>query len=113
SDPQAIEHIREIEGRLDGLKEFRAKADARSLQRQESGALLQPIAARLADLIQRIAMLTKDVEIKNRLLALHAIMQVNDGERVEAGRVENALTGGSLRPELYQMLLMGLSKQAA
>jgi methyl-accepting chemotaxis protein len=113
SDPQAIEHIREIEGRLEGLTGFRAKADARSLQRQESGALLQPIAARLADLIQRIAMLTKDVEIKNRLLALHAIMQVNDGERMEAGRVENALTGGSLRPELYQMLLMGLSKQAA
>jgi methyl-accepting chemotaxis protein len=112
SDPQAIEHIREIEGRLEGLAGFRAKADARSLQRQESGLLLQPIAARLADLILRIAMLTNDVEIKNRLLALHAMMQVNDGERIEAGRVENALKGGSLRPELYQMLLSGLSKQA-
>jgi len=113
SDSQAIEHIREIEGRLEGPAGFRAKADARSLQRQESGALLQPIAGRLADLILRIAMLTNDVEIKNRLLALHAIMQVNDGERIEAGRIENAITGGSLRPELYQMLLTGLSRQAA
>ena len=113
SDPQAIEHIREIARRLEGLTAFRAKADARSLQRQEFWALLQPIAARLAELIQRIAMLTNDVEIKNRLLALHAIMQVNDGERIEAGRVENAITAGSLRPELYQMLLNGLSRQAA
>jgi methyl-accepting chemotaxis protein len=40
-------------------------------------------------------------------------MQVNDGERIEAGRVENALSGGSLRPELYEMLLTGLSKQTA
>ncbi len=113
SDPQAIEHIREIGGRLDRLAGFRAKADARTLQRQESGALLQPIATRLADLIQRIAVLTNEVEIKNRLLALYAIMQVNDGERIEAGRVENALTGGTLRPELYEMLLTGLSKQTA
>ena len=34
SDPQAIEHIREIARRLEGLTAFRAKADARSLQRQ-------------------------------------------------------------------------------
>ena len=113
SDSEAIEHIRDIERRLEGLAAFRAKADARSLQRQESGALLQPIASRLGDLIQRIAVLTNDVEIKNRLLALYAIMQVNDGERIEAGRIENAITGGSLRPELYQMLLTGLSRQAA
>jgi len=111
SDPQAIEHIKDIERRLEGLAAFRSKADARSLQRQESGALLQPISARLADLILRIAVLTNEVQIKNRLLALHAILQMNDGERIEAGRTENALTAGSLSPELYQLLLMGLSKQ--
>src|SRR5215510_7282617 len=112
SDPQAIEHIRDIERRLEGLAGFRANADARTLQRQESGAFLQPIASRLADLILRIAMLTDDVQIKNRLLALHAIMQISDGERIEAGRAENALTAGFLDAELYRMLLLGVSKQA-
>jgi methyl-accepting chemotaxis protein len=112
SDSQAIEHIKDIERRLEGIAGFRAKADARTLQRQESGALLQPIAARLADLILRIATLTNEVQIKNRLLALHAILQMNDGERIEAGRTENALTAGSLDPALYQLLLMGLSKQS-
>src|SRR5438034_1079249 len=61
SDPQALEYISEIERRLGGLTEFRAKADARTLQRQESGALLQPIASRLADLILRVAMVTNNV----------------------------------------------------
>jgi methyl-accepting chemotaxis protein len=112
SDAQALACISEIERRLEGLAEFRAKADARTLQRQESGALLQPIAARLADLILRVAMVTNDVQIKNRLLALHAILQLNDGERIEAGRAENALTAGFLDAELYQLLLLGLSKQA-
>jgi methyl-accepting chemotaxis protein len=112
SDPQALEHISDIERRLEGLAEFRTKADARTLQRQESGALLQPIASRLADLILRVAMVTNDVQIKNRLLALHAILQLNDGERIEAGRAENALTAGFLDAELHRLLLMGVSKQA-
>jgi methyl-accepting chemotaxis protein len=111
SDPQALEYISDIERRLEGLAAFRASADARTLQRQESGALLQPIASRLADLILRVAMITNDVQIKNRLLALHAILQLNDGERIEAGRAENALAAGFLDAELYQVLLMGLSKQ--
>ena len=112
SDPQALEHIGDIERRLDGLTEFRTKADGRTLQRQESGALLQPIASRLADLILRVAMVTNDVQIKNRLLALHAILQLNDGERIEAGRAENALAAGFLDAQLYQLLLLGVSKQA-
>jgi methyl-accepting chemotaxis protein len=112
SDPQALEHISDIERRLDGLTAFRAAADARTLQRQESGALLQPIASRLADLILRVAMLTKNVPIKNRLLALHAILQLSDGERIEAGRAENALAAGFLDAELYRVLLLGVSKQA-
>src|SRR5262245_51017043 len=112
SDPQALACISEIERRLEGLAEFRAKADARTLQRQESGSLLQPIAARLADLILRVAMVTNNVQIKNRLLALHAILQLNDGERIEAGRAENALAAGFLDAELYRLLLLGLSKQA-
>ncbi len=111
SDSKALEHISEIERRLDGLTAFRADADARTLQRQESGALLQPIASRLAELILRVTMVTNDVQIKNRLLALHAILQLNDGERIEAGRAENALTAGFLDAELYQLLLLGLSKQ--
>jgi methyl-accepting chemotaxis protein len=111
SDSQALGHVSDIERRLDGLAAFRSKADARTLLRQETGALLQPITARIADLILRIATLTNDVEIKNRLLALHAIMQLNDGERIEAGRGENALTSGALNPELYRLLLLGLSKQ--
>ena len=112
TDRQALEYVSEIERRLEGLVDFRAKADARTLQRQESGALLQPIATRLADLILRVAMVTNNVKIKDRLLALHAILQLTDGERIEAGRVESALAAGFLDAQLYQILLMGLSKQA-
>jgi len=112
SDPQALECISDIERRLEGLAGFRAKADDRTLQRQESGTLLQPIAARLADLILRVAMVTNNVRIKNRLLALYSILQLNDGERIENGRAENALAAGFLDAQLYQLLLVGLSKQA-
>src|SRR5215470_3201718 len=112
TDRQALEYVSEIERRLEGLVDFRAKADARTLQRQESGALLQPIATRLADLILRVAMVTNNVKIKDRLLALNAILQLTDGERIEAGRVESALAAGFLDAQLYQILLMGLSKQA-
>src|SRR5262249_20320027 len=112
SDPRALEHISEIERRLDGLAAFRAAADARTLQRQESGALIQPIASRLADLILRVAILTNNVQIKNRLLALHAILQLSDGERIEAGRAENALAAGFLDAELYRLVLLGGTQQA-
>ncbi len=45
-------------------------------------------------------------------MALHAIMQMNDGQRIEAGRTEIALNSGALDPQTYQTLLLGLSKQS-
>jgi methyl-accepting chemotaxis protein len=112
SDSKAVEYISEINRRLEGITAFRAKTDARALQHRDSGVFLQPISARLADLLARIASLTDEVRIKNQLLGLHAILQMNDGVRIEWGRTEDALRGGPLSTDLYQMLMLGLSKQA-
>ena len=44
-------------------------------------------------------------------MALHAIMQMNDGQRIEAGRLDVALSKGPLEAT-YQIVLTGLAKQA-
>src|SRR5258708_6716201 len=111
-DPKAIKLVVEIEQYLGGLKGFRARADARTLQRRESGDLVQPITAALGDLFHRIAVLLNHHQLRELLLGLHAIMQMNDGQRTEGGRTELALRDGPLDAGTFQNLLLGLSKQA-
>jgi methyl-accepting chemotaxis protein len=112
SDLKAIGIVKDIERRLDGLEAYRKKADARTLERRASGDLLQPITAGLADLFQRLAALVKEDELSELLVALHAIIQMNDGQRIEAGRLEIALREGALDAGTYQVLLSGLAKQS-
>jgi hypothetical protein len=45
------------------------------------------------------------------LLALHAIMQVNDGARIESSRTDIALKVGPLDAGTYRSLIDGLAKQ--
>jgi methyl-accepting chemotaxis protein len=112
SDRKAAALISDIDRRLDGLEGFRAKADARTLQRREIGDLLQPIHSDVADLFHRIAVLLDHPRLRELLLGLHAIMQMNDGQRIERGRAEIALQDGKLDAETFQILMLGLSKQA-
>jgi methyl-accepting chemotaxis protein len=112
SDPKAADIVADIERRLDGLEAYRQKADARTLERRATGDLLQPITAGLADFFQRIAALVKEEQLSELLMGLHAIMQMNDGQRIEAGRLEIALREGPLEAGVYQLLLNGLAKQS-
>ena len=112
SDPEAVKTVSEIEQRLEGLAGFRARADARTLQNREAGELLQPITVGVADLFHRIAVLLEHPRLRELLLGLHAIIQMNDGQRTEAGRSETALQAGSFDPAIFQSLMFGLSKQA-
>jgi methyl-accepting chemotaxis protein len=112
SDPKAAKLVSEIEQRLGGLEGFRARADARTLQRRESGDLLQPITADLADIFHRMASLVNHDQLSELLLALHDIMQMNDGQRIENGRTDIALSSGPLDSKAYQTLLLGVAKQS-
>jgi hypothetical protein len=112
SDPRAAEIVADIERRLGGLEAYRQKADTRTLERRASGDMLQPITAGLADFFQRIAALVKEEQLSELLMGLHAIMQMNDGQRIEAGRFEIVLREGPLDPATYQVLLNGLAKQS-
>jgi methyl-accepting chemotaxis protein len=112
SDLKAVEIVSDIERRLGGLEGYRQKADARTLERRASGDLLQPITAGLADLFQRIAALVNEDQLSALLMGLHAIVQMNDGQRIEAGRMELALRNGPLDAGTYQILLNGLAKQS-
>jgi methyl-accepting chemotaxis protein len=112
SDPKAADIVADIERRLDGLEAYRQKANTRTLERRASGDLLQPITAGLADFFQRIAALVKEDQLSELLMGLHAIMQMNDGQRIEAGRLEIALREGPLEAGVYQLLLNGLAKQS-
>jgi methyl-accepting chemotaxis protein len=112
TDPVAIAIVADIEQRLGGLETFRQKADARTLESRAAGDLLQPITAGLADLFERIAALVNENQLSELLLGLHAIMQMNDGQRIEAGRLDVALREGPLDPATYQVLITGLAKQS-
>jgi methyl-accepting chemotaxis protein len=111
-DPKALQYVREIEQQLKGLDGFRAKADDGTLARRDSGPLLQPLTAKLADLIHRIATLVREPRTNELLLALHASMQMSDGVKIEAGRTDVALNGGPLDPAIFQTLMLGLAKQS-
>jgi methyl-accepting chemotaxis protein len=111
SDPEAIGIIREIEERLVGVNELRAKADTRTLQRRDAADLLQPITAGLADLFPRLALLINQEQLSQSLLAMQAIMELNKGQRFESGRADIALSSGSLDVPTYQTLQLGISKQ--
>lgn len=112
SNPQAEAIINEINQRLGGLVEFRAHADARTLQLRDAGDLLQPITTRVGEMFQLTAHLIKQEQLSELLLAMHAVMQMNDGQRVEAGRSEVALQQGSVDAATYQLWLFGIAKQA-
>jgi methyl-accepting chemotaxis protein len=111
SDPESIGIIKEIEERLVGVNEFRAKADARTLQRRETGDLLQPITTGLADLFPRLALLINQEQLSRSLLAMQAIMEVNRAQRFESARTDIALSSGSLDAQTYQTLQIGISRQ--
>jgi hypothetical protein len=68
TDSTATGLISDIERRLGALAGYRTKADARTLQRADSAALLQPMTAGLADLIERIAVLVDQSELSRLLL---------------------------------------------
>jgi methyl-accepting chemotaxis protein len=112
SDTRSDAIIDDIERRLGGLDAYRAKADARTLQRRDGAELFGAITAGVADLFLRIAHLIHQDQLGERLLALQAIIQMNDGQRVESGRTEIALISGPLDSQTYRALMLGLSKQS-
>jgi methyl-accepting chemotaxis protein len=111
ADPKAVAMIGDLERRLDGLEGFRAKADARTLKLKDSGDLLQPITAGVAEVFPRIAHLVNQDQLSELLLGLYSIIEMNDGQRIEGGRTNIALRDGPLETQAYQTLLLGLSKQ--
>jgi methyl-accepting chemotaxis protein len=110
-DAAALNIVTEIETQLQRLVAFRKKTDERTLARVDSALLLQPLGSRLSMLVHRIASLINEAQINRWLLALHAVMQMSEGVRNEAGRTETALTNGPLDLQNYQQLLLGLAKQ--
>jgi methyl-accepting chemotaxis protein len=112
SDSAALDLIREIQERLKGVDAFRLKTDTGTLARQDSGRLLQPITAGLGDLVQRIAAIIDEHRASRILLALHAIIQMNDGTSIEAGRTDVALTRSQFDTQTYQLFILGLAKQS-
>src|SRR5258708_18524990 len=112
SDAKALGVISEIERRLGGLAAFRQKADARTVERRDAGELLQPVTTRLAELFQRIAHLTNQDQLSELLLALHASMQMNDGQKIESARSDVGLKQGRLDAGVYQLWLTGVAKQS-
>ena len=112
TDPKALGLISEIEQRLGGLAAVRQKADARTFERRDAGNLLQPITTRLAELFQRIAHLINQDQLSELLLGLHAVMQMNDGQKIESARSDLALKDGRLDAAAYQIWLIGVAKQS-
>ncbi|HLH98106.1 MAG TPA: methyl-accepting chemotaxis protein [Xanthobacteraceae bacterium] len=111
TDVKALSIIGDIERRLNDLDDFRHKVDTQTLDNRRWGVLLQPITTGLADLFQRIAYLLNEDKLVERLLALSAIMQMNDAEKIEANRLETALNAGALDSATYQLVLTGLAKE--
>jgi signal transduction histidine kinase len=113
SDARGLDLVSDIERRLGGLAAFRENTDARTMTRRDSLELFQPLSARLADLVLRISAVVEEFRTSQLLLALHAIMQMNEGSSIENGRSDVALKDGKLESGDYQLLLRGLWKQAA
>ena len=111
TDAKALAIIADIEHRLNDLGDYRQNVDARTLDNRRWGVLLQPITTGLADLFARIAYLLDEDKLVERLLALNAIMQMNDGHKIEANRLETALNTGTLDSATYQLVLTGVAKQ--
>jgi methyl-accepting chemotaxis protein len=111
TDSKALQLIGDVNRNLEGLVGFRAKADARGLQPRDAGLLIQSITGGLADLFQRIAVLIEQNRLSKLLLALNAIMQMNDGQRTEAGRTGAALAGVNIN-SITQVVLPAVAKQA-
>jgi methyl-accepting chemotaxis protein len=112
-DSKTLQYVREIEQQLKGLEGFRAKADNGTLMRRDSGLLFQPMTAKLADIIDRVATLVHEPRINELLLALHASMQMGDGVKIEAGRwTDVALNGGPADLAIIQTVMLGLAKQS-
>jgi methyl-accepting chemotaxis protein len=112
TDPKIIQLDREIDERMAQFSTFRQKVDARTLQRAEGTAILQPTTARGIDIIGRLASLTKHRRVSRRILALYATLQMSDGILIEGGRGEIAFKEGSLNPAMIQLLYHALELQA-
>jgi methyl-accepting chemotaxis protein len=112
TDAKALAIIADIDGRLNDLDNYRKEVDAQTLDNRRWGVLLQPITTDLAELFQRLAFLSDEDELVERLVALSAIMQMNDGHKIEANRLDSVLLPGTLDSATYQLVLTGLAKQA-
>ena len=64
------------------------------------------------DALPRIAHLTHQDQLSELLLALHASIQMNDGQKIEAARSDVALKQGALDAAVYQLWLTGVAKQS-
>ena len=111
TDAKAAELVRTIETRMNGLGDIRQKADARSISRVEMGAFLQPTTASAIDLVGRLAGTTGKAEITRLILALQATLQMSDGSLIEGGRGEIAFKDGTLKPDVYRLMLHGIELQ--
>jgi methyl-accepting chemotaxis protein len=110
-DPKTLALVGELKQRLGGIQGYRAKADTGTLQRADSGILLQPITGGIAELFHRMAVLIDHDELSEHLLALYAIMEMNEGQRTEGGRTNTMLADGALDPATAQVLAAGVAKQ--
>jgi methyl-accepting chemotaxis protein len=112
SDRKSATILGQINRQLEALREFRSHADARDLRGVQPGLLLQPTTARIGELFQLMAHLVDQDQLGELLLAMQAIMQMHDGQRVEQGRSEAALRRASVDVPTYQVWLAGIAKQS-
>ena len=112
SDAKSAAILTQIDQQLEALKEFRSHADTRTLRQIQAGLLLQPTTARIGELFQLMAHLVDEDALSELLLAMQAVMQMHDGQRVEQGRSEAALRRGSIDAATYQVWLAGIAKQS-
>jgi methyl-accepting chemotaxis protein len=111
-DAKVVQLVREINERIVQLPTFRQKVDARTLQRAEGTAIMQPMTARTIDTVSRLGSLTKEPRVSRRILALHAMLQMTDGTLIEGGRGETAFKDGSLNPAMIRLLSHALELQS-
>jgi methyl-accepting chemotaxis protein len=111
TDKNAADLVQAIETRMAGIGAVRQKADARAITRLEYGAFLQPTTARAIELIGRLAGATDNIRVSRLILALQAMLLMSDGSLIEGGRGEIAFKEGTLKPDVYRLMLHGIDLQ--
>jgi methyl-accepting chemotaxis protein len=106
-------HVREIEAKMQKLRDLRRQIDAKSVQDVAAPTLVGgPMVGQLIDLVGSTSAIVHDPVLSRRIIALYATLQFSESMMIQRGSGLMSLRQGSLSQDSWLILSRGMALNA-